>query len=157
MRRILIALGAVFALIQLIPVDRSNPPAVPENDFLVQTKAPENIAQIMKTACYDCHSNQTVYPWYSYIAPVSFWLKNHINEGRGELNFSEWNAMSAKEKSHAMKEAAEMVKEGEMPMNSYTWVHKDARLTIQQQEQLAAWFSQVRGGGAETEIESHRD
>ena len=141
-----IALGVLIllVLVQFIPVDTSNPAIDKQKDFITVTKAPEEVAHILKTSCYDCHSNETAYPWYFKVAPVSWWLKHHINEGREELNFSTWADFSTKRKDKKMKESIKMVQEGEMPMGSYTLVHKEAVINEAQQKTLVDWFTVLR-------------
>lgn len=135
-------------LIQLIRIDKTNPPVQQGHDFIQATNAPAEVTQILNDACYDCHSNATVYPWYSNIAPVSWWLKDHIDEGREELNFSEWTDMPAERKSKKMKRAIHEVKEGDMPLSSYTWAHSKAKLTDAQKKVLADFFQHVMEGKA---------
>lgn len=140
LKYILIFLIAVFGLMQSFRIDKDNPSFSQNDDFLTVTEAPENIRTLVKNACYDCHSNETQYPWYSNLAPVSWWLKNHISEGRKELNFNEWDNFTAKRKQRKLDEALEMIEEEEMPIPSYTWVHRDARLTTSQRATLTAWL-----------------
>lgn len=143
-RLILLVIVLVFVIMQFIPVDRSVP-AVDENaDFLVLTEAPESIRLLMSTACYDCHSYQSRYPWYSNIAPVSFWLQGHIDDAREHLNFSLWSGYDAGKRDHKLEEMVEEVGEGEMPLNSYLWGHPEARLTDAQRKALTDWFEEIR-------------
>ncbi len=142
-KNILVALLVVFVLMQIVRIDTKNPATNPSDVFSEATMTPE-IKGLLNTACYDCHSNNTRYPWYSNIAPVSWWLQHHVHEGREELNFSEWNAMDAKKKDHKLKECVEMIEEGEMPMNSYTWTHTDARLNAEQKAVLIRYFNSLR-------------
>lgn len=93
--------------------------------FESETKPSPMVADILKTNCYDCHSNHTIYPWYAEIAPVSYWLADHIEHGKEEFNVSAWESYSVKKKDHKLEELIEMVEEGEMPLNSYTWLHGD--------------------------------
>lgn len=142
MKKWLWALPALLLLMQFVPVNRVNPAFNPEDDYLVQAAVPGHTATLIRTACYDCHSNQTVYPWYSRLAPISFWLKNHVNEGREHLNFSTWERYAPSKQLHMLEECAEVVGAGEMPMKSYTWVHPQARLTDAQRKELVEWFSE---------------
>ncbi len=112
--------------------------------FEMETTPPLQVKQLLKTACYDCHSNNTVYPWYASIAPVSYWLDEHVEHGREELNFSEWASYSAKKKDHKLEEMIEEVEEGEMPLNEYTWTHSEARLTEEQKKLLIDWATGAR-------------
>ena len=112
--------------------------------FLTETNPSEEVLGIMKASCFDCHTDQTRYPWYNNVAPVSWWLDGHIDEGREHLNFSEWNSYSAKKKDHKLEEVIETVESAEMPLNSYTWTHEEARLTGAQREAIMAWARQTR-------------
>lgn len=147
-KKIGLGLLAVLVLIQFIRIDKTNPPLEPGNDFLTVAGVPVETGQLIKAACYDCHSHHSVYPWYTNIAPVSWWIKNHINEGRHHLNFSTWNTYEAKKKDHKLEECVEEVKEGHMPIASYTWMHPEAKLSQQQREQLVAWFDAYRRSAA---------
>ncbi len=143
-KKILLGLVAVLIIIQFFRIDKTNPPVDNSQDFMTLTSPPAEVAQIMKDACYDCHSHETAYPWYTNVAPVSWWIKKHINEGREHLNFSIWGTYTAKKADHKLEECYEEVEEGEMPLNSYTWAHAEARLTDTQREQLVSWFKSLR-------------
>jgi hypothetical protein len=143
-RKILLSIGLLLIAIQLIRVDTTNPALTPEKDFIDVTNAPNEVAVLLKSSCYDCHSNETKYPWYFNVAPISWWLKNHINEGREELNFSLWNDYNTKRKDKKLKECIEQINEGEMPMSSYTLTHKDAKLRAAQQKALNDFFASLR-------------
>lgn len=137
-----LALGfiALLVIIQFFRIDKTNPVVVQQNDFISITNPPDDIKQILKTSCYDCHSYESYYPWYTNVAPISWWVKQHINEGREELNFSEWGTFSEKRKKHKLEEVYEEVDEEEMPLKSYLIVHHDAKLTVEQKNELVAWF-----------------
>ena len=109
--------------------------------FETETMPTAQIAEILKNNCYDCHSDQTQYPWYSEIAPISFWLKDHIDHGKKHFNVAEWKAYSIKKKEHKLEELIEMVENDEMPLPSYTWVHgnlsKEEKVLILQWAGLA--------------------
>ena len=137
-KRILYILLAIAVVAQFFQPDRTAPPIVPANDLLVMTGAPDDITALVHAACYDCHSDRSTYPWYSYVTPVNFWLQDHINEGRAKMNFSRWNSPASQEHAH---ECGEEIQEGEMPLSSYTWVHAEARLDAAQRNALAAWFN----------------
>jgi hypothetical protein len=104
---------------------------------------PDEVKQLMNTACNDCHTNNTNYPWYANIQPVNWWLNDHIQEGKKELNFDEFANYKPRRQYHKMEEVIEQVKEGEMPLETYTWIHKDAKLTIGQKQQITAWAQSV--------------
>lgn len=112
--------------------------------FLQETKPPSEVEHLLKTSCYDCHSNHTVYPWYNQVAPVSYWLADHVKDGKRHLNFSAWSSYDAKKKDHKLEEVIETVKEGEMPLKEYTWTHSQARLTQEQREAITTWAQRTR-------------
>ena len=112
--------------------------------FVAETKPSTEVHKILKTTCYDCHSDHTVYPWYNNIAPISYWLDHHIQEGKEHLDFSDWENYSVKKKDHKLEELIEEVEEDEMPLKEYTWTHKEARLTADQKKLLMDWAKEVR-------------
>lgn len=139
-----IALIVILIVIQFFRIDKTTQPINTAKDFIFVTNANPEVANILRVACYDCHSNQPVYPWYTNVAPVSWWVKNHINEGSRHLNFSLWGEYKDKRKHHKLEECIELVEEGEMPMSSYTWMHKEAKLTDAQKLQLVAYFKGLK-------------
>lgn len=138
-----VILAAILLGIQLIRPDFKNPASDPAQDFKAIAKPPVEVAAILDAACYDCHSNQTRYPWYSQIAPVSWWLANHVREGREHVNFSTYGAYGPGDQAEILEESAEVVSKGEMPLKSYTWTHGAARLSDAQRKQLADWFNSI--------------
>lgn len=140
-RLIFLTLLLIFLIIQFIPVDRTTPDYDQSGDFLVMHDVPEDVTNTLKLACYDCHSYETQYPWYSYIAPVSWWLQDHIDQARDDLNFSLWSNFNAVEMSELYEEIAREVEKENMPLKSYTRVHSDARLTEEQRGRLILYMS----------------
>lgn len=134
----------VLIVMQAFRIDKTTQPADPAKDFISVTKPNEEIAHLLKVACYDCHSNQPSYPWYTNIAPFSWWVKHHIDEGAHHLNFSEWATYKEKRKNHKLEECIEMMEEGEMPLDSYTWMHKEAKLTDDQKMKMVEFFKAVK-------------
>ncbi len=134
-----IILIVVIVGIQLIPVNRPENNDDLSKDLIANNQIPENISSILKNSCYDCHSNQTNYPWYAYLAPISFLVVNDVNEGREELNFSEWENRDKIKKAKALDEMAEEVEEGEMPMEIYLITHAKAKLSDKQRKEFAEW------------------
>ncbi len=128
-----VATVAALGLLQLIPVDRSNPPVEREIPVAPQLKS------VLKRACYDCHSNETVWPWYSRVAPISWLVAWDVKEGREELNFSTWNRYDEKQRAKKIKESWEEVEEGEMPPWFYVPLHPQARLSDGDRRILRAW------------------
>jgi hypothetical protein len=100
--------------------------------------------KILKVSCFDCHSNHTNYPWYAEINPVGWWLTHHVNEGKNELNFSEFATYSPKKKAKELEGISELVKKHEMPLTSYTLIHSDAKLSEQQINALVRWADMAR-------------
>jgi hypothetical protein len=118
---------------------------------------------ILKTSCYDCHSNNTVYPWYSNIQPLAWWLQGHVNEGKEELNFDEFATYNPRRQFKKMEETEEMITEGEMPLSSYTIIHSNAVLSASQKETLINWAKSIgqeikskSPGSASSEEEEHK-
>ena len=128
-----------IAALQFYRPDRVNPLIVEAETLQATTQIPENIRGILKRSCNDCHSNETVYPWYSNVSPFSWLLAEHIEEGRRELNLSVWNTYSARKKRHKYDEICEQVTRGEMPHNQYIWIHRDAALSEQDKINLCDW------------------
>jgi hypothetical protein len=143
-KKILIGVVIVLVGIQFIRIDKTNPPVDASKDFMTITDPPEEVEKLIRTSCYDCHSNESTYPWYSNIAPVSWWVKDHINEAREELNFSEWGTYEWKRTDHKLEECAEEVDEVEMPLKSYLIAHSEARLSDEDRAKLVDWFLYVR-------------
>lgn len=155
MRRILkrsgIALAAFLAIAQLVPIDRTNPPV--ESDV----PAPPEVKAALRAACYDCHSNETVRPWYSRVAPASWLLAYDVGEGRAELNFSTWRRYDAKRQQKKLKETVDEMNEGEMPPWYYVIVRPDARLDETGRQALLAWAKAGAGAAASAPAGSRGD
>jgi len=132
-------IAVVVILLQFMgpdaPDNRENNP----DDLLMNTQVDAEVAGLLRASCYDCHSMETKYPWYSKISPVSGFLFDHIEEGRDELNFSNWQTYEKRRKLRKLKEIQEEIEEGEMPMKSYTLVHGEARLSDSQKELIINW------------------
>lgn len=133
MRRLGIALVIAFIVAQLVPIARTNPPATTE------VAAPIEVDGLLQRACYDCHSNETRWPWYAYVAPASWLVTWDVREGRKELNFSTWGDYAPKKQRNKLKELVEMIDEDEMPLWYYRPLHRDAQLTETDRSQLVAW------------------
>ena len=141
-KKILLALLIVFVGIQFVRPER-NVSSCDGTDFLELYEANEEVSNLVKNACYDCHSCQPNYPWYSNIAPVSWWLQDHIDHGSEELNFSYWDSENKEKSLHKVEECIEEVKGENMPLKSYTIMHSEARLTLEQREVLVDFFGGV--------------
>ena len=136
----------LVVIIQFFRIDKTNPVSDPGVDMFVVENVPDDVQTLLKTSCFDCHSNSTRYPWYTNIAPVSWWVKHHIDEARDELNFEEWGTYSEKKKAHKLEEIEEMIEEKEMPLPSYLWIHDEAKLSKQEQKKLIIWAKNLRTG-----------
>lgn len=147
-RYIYIGVVVILVVLQFFGIDKTNPPIEPGQDFIAIERPPQEIAVMIKDACYDCHSHHTKYPWYTYITPLSWWIGGHIDHGREELNFSEWKSYSPSRAAHKLEESYELTVEKHMPLGSYTWTHPNARLKDMDIKRLAEWFkerAEVRG------------
>ena len=143
-----LAFCVAFIAIQLLPVSRTNPPV--QGDFRGSAEA----VSVLRRACYDCHSNETVWPWYSRVAPLSWVIAHDVNEGRAALNFSTWNQLSAEKQAEAMNESWEEVAEAKMPTWYYVALHPEARLSPADQSVLRAWSASA---GPDQEAEGQGD
>jgi hypothetical protein len=132
-RRIVVALGVLLLAIQAIPVAHTNPPVESDVD------APPDVKTVLRRACYDCHSHETVWPPQAWVAPSSWLVVHDVKEGREELNFSRWGALDAKARAKLAKELPEEVGDGGMPPWSYRIAHPEARLTPAEKELLSGW------------------
>ena len=136
---IAIVLVAAFAVIQFIRPDFTNPPVVQADTLEANLQVPENVKTILDRSCKDCHTNETRYPWYSYIQPSAWFLANHIAEGRGQLNYSTWKTYPAAKQRRKLSQVCEQVQSGEMPLPSYLWVHRDAQMSDADIRILCDW------------------
>lgn len=136
---ILLAALAVFGLLQLTNVAHTAPVVTPGHDLLSTNAPPAEISGMLRSACYDCHSYETHWPWYGHIAPVSWWLDSHVRDAREHLNFSEWPHDDAQRAAKKWRHIADTVRDGDMPLPSYLKLHKAARLTDEQRKSLADW------------------
>ncbi|QBJ85811.1 cytochrome C [Chryseobacterium gleum] len=145
----LIKTGAGFVVLLLIVIQffdtDKNIAVVPsENAIEKHYQVPDHVQGILKTSCYDCHSNTTAYPWYNNIQPVKWWLADHVNSGKRHFNFDEFNSYSKEKKLKKLDEMAETVREGEMPLTSYTVVHQNAKLSDTQKSEIEQWVKEVK-------------
>lgn len=143
MKKLLVILLVAFVLIQFFPIDKNNPAPTPGMDFIRIKNTPEETAQILRNSCYDCHSNESTYPWYSNVQPVGWFLRDHIDEGRRKLNFSTFATYEPKRQAHKLFESQEELLEGKMPLDSYVIGHPEAKLTDEQRKHLVAYFKTV--------------
>lgn len=133
-----------FVIIQFFRPAKNKSEGTSKNDISTLYAVPQDVQDILKTSCNDCHSNNTVYPWYAEIQPVAWWLNSHIEDGKKDLNFSEFATYRIRRQYKKLEEINELVKENEMPLDSYLWIHKDAKLSDQQKLTIANWAEAVR-------------
>jgi hypothetical protein len=132
------ALIVAFALLQLTNPARTNPPVV--SDLMATDAPPPHVAAMLHAACYDCHSNETRWPWYSRVAPMSWLIANDVKEGRENFNLSDWPNDNPKRAAKRLENMSEEIDNGEMPPKKYTAIHKDARFTDSQRKELTDWL-----------------
>ena len=144
LKRIFLVLLLGFIIIQFFRPAKNKSEGISNNDITKVYTVPQDVQSILKTSCYDCHSNNTVYPWYSYIQPVTWWLDDHIKDGKKDLNFSEFASYRIRRQYKKLEEINDLVKKEEMPLVSYLWIHKDVKLNDQQKLILATWVTAVR-------------
>ena len=138
-KKVLLGLLALLVIIQFIRPEKNINTAVTALDMNVMYPIPDSVAQVLQKACYDCHSDNTRYPWYNNIQPVAWWLNDHITDGKKELNFSEYGKRTLPKQAKKLKKIAKEIQEGDMPLSSYTLIHKDAVLTDAEKKMLIDW------------------
>ncbi len=140
LKKFLIGIIVLVIFIQFVRPQKNSGERYPSGNYTTVLSVPADIKQAVETSCMDCHSNSTHHLWYEEIQPVGWWINNHIHEGKDELNFSEFATYSVKRQAHKLEECAEQIESGEMPMNSYLWMHDEARLSEEQKVKLKNWF-----------------
>lgn len=143
-KKILLALLVIFIVIQFFHPKKNINEGQQANNIEVKYAVPADVKNVLQKACYDCHSNNTTYPWYNNIQPVAWFLVKHVKDGKKELNFDEFVNTPLRRQYHKLEEVEEQVKEGEMPLKSYTIIHKDAVLTDTEKNALYAWVASTR-------------
>jgi hypothetical protein len=142
-KKISLVLLIIFVVIQFFQPEANKTTTASVNHIAKLYNVPTNVEQVLIDACYDCHSNNTNYPWYSNIQPIAWWLDEHIKDGKKHLNFDEFATYKLRRQYHKMEEVITEVKAGEMPLKSYTLIHSSAKLTSQQQVLLTQWAQSV--------------
>jgi hypothetical protein len=134
---------AIVLVIQVIPVERNVSTVPPGQSFEKTEKVPANVAAILKVSCYDCHSNNTRYPWYSELQPGAWFMARHIKKGKEELNFDEFNNYSKRRKKAKIKSIISQIEKDEMPLKSYRMMHGNARLSADEKKELLDFFNTI--------------
>ena len=143
-KKIGLLLLIVFVVAQFFGPDKNEGDMTSVDAFFTDTNPPDDVKMILKNACLDCHSDSTRYPWYNNITPVNYWLADHVKDGKKHFNMSKWSDYSDKKKDHKLDELIEMVEDKEMPLDSYTLTHGEAKLSAAQIESVVAWANTVR-------------
>jgi hypothetical protein len=143
-RKILIAVLVAFIIMQAFRPTKNNGSITTPGKTASALIIPANVDNIMKTSCYDCHSNKTNYYWYHEIMPLGWWLNHHVEDGKKHLNFSELSSYNKKKLDHKLEETSKEVLEGKMPLSSYTLVHQDAKLSADQIKIITDWVAVER-------------
>jgi len=152
---LVMVLVALFLIAQFVQPKRTNPPVVPSRSLQAHVQVPPNVSAILNRACADCHSSQTVWPWYSHVAPISWVVVDDVKTGRSHINFQDWEAQeNPKEAAEHLSLICKEVREKGMPLFSYRLMHKRARLSSQEIDTICAW-SQSVGAPLETGEEHH--
>jgi hypothetical protein len=138
-----LALVAII-VIQFFPVSLNDSDTVPQSDFMIANQVPATIKNQLQVSCYDCHSNNTEYPWYSKIQPAAWYLEDHIQEGKDELNFNEWDTYSSRRKNSKLRSIIKQIESGEMPMDSYTLIHGEARMDSTAVKEIIGYMDSLR-------------
>jgi len=139
LKKILLALLIVLIISQFFPANLPKVTAENPADLIANNSIPDEVAKILHESCYDCHSNETIYPWYSYVSPVKFLVSKDTRKGRKHVNFSEWENYNKADKLEALDDFGDEVDEGEMPMEIYTVMHSNSKLSDADRELLVAW------------------
>jgi hypothetical protein len=141
---IAIVLTVIFIGIQFVRPARTNPAVNPAQTIEAHTQMTPEVASIFDRSCRDCHSNKTVWPWYTHVAPVSWWMTDHVNQGRKDLNLSEWGQLPHDRQDRKLRDICDEVEEGMMPLSSYLPMHPTARLSEQDKKTLCDWTKAQR-------------
>ncbi|AYN69670.1 hypothetical protein D1013_07765 [Euzebyella marina] len=133
-----------FVGIQFFSTSRNQSDTIPKTDFMLVNDVPKQVENIIKTSCYDCHSNNTDYPWYNKVQPVAWFLEDHVTHGKEELNFNEWADYSNRRKNSKLKSIISQIENGEMPLWSYTLIHREAKLSEDKRKTVLDWVSKLK-------------
>ena len=144
LKKILLVLLVIFVVAQFFRPEKNEGELTSFEPFLAETNPPDDVTYILKETCFDCHSDVTRYPWYDQITPVNYWLAEHVADGKKHFNISAWDDYSTKKKDHKFEELIEMVEDKEMPLESYTYTHTEAKLTDAQIAAVVDWAKKVR-------------
>jgi hypothetical protein len=134
----------ILVIMQLLRPTRNISAQSSPSEISLHYPVPTDVQAILKFSCYDCHSNNTRYPWYTNIQPVGWWLQSHVNDGKKHLNFSEFGSYPEKKAKHKFEELEEAMTDGWMPLETYTFIHQDAKLSPEQYKTVAQWAAALK-------------
>ncbi|MBA2248810.1 MAG: heme-binding domain-containing protein [Chitinophagaceae bacterium] len=143
-KKILLAILIVLVAIQFIQPGKNNSNEILPTDISKQFSIPESVQAVLKTSCYDCHSNNTRYPWYSFIQPGAWWMASHIKNGKADLNFSEFGSYSTHKQQSKLKSIANTINDGSMPLSAYTIIHNTAKLSKENKALVIDWATKMK-------------
>ena len=141
---IAVVLLVAFVGIQFVPTERNQSDVVPKTDFMLVNSVPDHIKSKLQTSCYDCHSNNTQYPWYNKVQPIAWFLEDHIKKGKAELNFNEWDSLSNRSKKSKLRSIIKQIENDEMPLDSYTLIHREASFSEAEKQELIQWVERLK-------------
>lgn len=143
-KKLLLVLLIIFIIAQFFGPEKNQTSPATFDAFLAETNPPNDVKQVLIETCFDCHSDHTRYPWYDKITPVNYFLADHVKDGKKHLDISKWSDYSTKKKDHKFKELIEMVEKKDMPLESYTYTHSEAKLSDEQINAMVKWAKEVR-------------
>ena len=144
LKKITLGVVLIFVAMQFYSPTKNTSPGNHTKTFVTETNPSAELKTIFENSCYDCHSNNTAYPWYNNIAPVSYWIASHVEGGKKHLNFSEWGKYTMDKKDHLLEELEEEIVNEEMPLTEYTWIHGNTKLSENQIDAISEWVKQTR-------------
>src|SRR5688572_8756785 len=142
-KKILVGLLILAGIMQLLQPTRNISEGPFENDISKVYAIPVDVQNVLTQKCYDCHSNNTRYPWYIHIQPIGWWMASHIKEAKDDLNFAEFKTYDAKKAAHKLEEVVEVLEDGAMPLKSYVWLHSEAKVTPEETQAINRWIESL--------------
>lgn len=144
LKKIALVLLIVLVGIQFVPTMRNQSDTIPESDFMTVNNVPKTINNKLQVSCYNCHSNNTAYPWYNKVQPVAWFLESHVVEGKSQLNFNEWGTYSNRKKNSKLKSIISEIESDGMPLFSYTLIHRNASFSKTEKKVVINWMSKLK-------------
>ena len=143
LRKVLIGILMLVVIMQLLQPTRNISEGMSENDITKTYEIPSDVLHVFEQKCYDCHSNNTRYPWYIHVQPIGWWMASHIKDAKDELNFSEFKSYNEKRATHKLEEISEVVTDGSMPIKSYVWLHAESKVTPEEIKVINDWITSL--------------